>query len=303
MPSHPITSLVAIILCLAMVGCGSDYQAMTDSVNSDVFTSDPASTAEATGTTLVAAANESLPDVRHAALANRKIIYNTSIGLVVKSYPAFESKLPGLVSVHGGFVASNQTQRKFQNEQSGTWIVRIPVDQYSAFLDGVHSLGFAESRKENAQDVTEEFVDIEARIKNKKQLEARVISILDERSGKLVDVLEIERELSRVREEIERMEGRIRYLADRTSLATVTINCREQQEYQPATAPSLANRIKEAWSDSIGAMRFAGGNLLVASVALLPWAVLLTVFGWVAYRITRRYWQPGSAIRSAIQQT
>ena len=134
--------------------------------------------------------------------------------------------MPELVNKHGGFVASSDTDRTYNDRQTGTWVIRIPVDSYSAFLRGVSVLGFAESRSENAQDVTEEYVDVEARIKNKSKLEERIITMLEERTGKLSDVLEIERELSRVREEIERMEGRLRFLKDRTSLC-LSGNCRE----------------------------------------------------------------------------
>ncbi|NND97856.1 MAG: DUF4349 domain-containing protein [Pirellulaceae bacterium] len=189
-------------------------------------------------------------------------------------------------------MASNDTQRRYNDNQSGTWVIRVPVTQYSAFLNGVHALGFAESRTENAQDVTEEFVDIQARINNKKKLESRIVSMLEDRTGKLSDVLEIERELSRVREDIERMEGRLRFLRDRTSLATVTIHCREQQHYEPAKTPTLGSRITLAWSDSIGAMRFAGENLLVAAIALMPWLVLMGSLLWVILRSTRRWWRP-----------
>ncbi|NND97044.1 MAG: DUF4349 domain-containing protein, partial [Pirellulaceae bacterium] len=71
------------------------------------------------------------------AALNRKIIYNTTIGLVVENYRTFESDMPALVATHGGFIASNDTQRRYNDNQSGTWVIRVPVTQYSAFLNGV----------------------------------------------------------------------------------------------------------------------------------------------------------------------
>ncbi|QDT13574.1 DUF4349 domain-containing protein [Planctomycetes bacterium K23_9] len=298
---------VFLIVCFAVAGCGPhEYQDATASISSDEsfatheFRSSTETAADsAVMAELVTLSESDAPQVRFATAQNRKIIYNTSIGLVVTSYRDFESRLPILVAEFGGYVANNQTNRTFRDQQAGTWTVRVPVDRYTAFLNGVSALGFAEQRNENAQDVTEEFVDIEARIKNKKQLEERVLSILNDRAGKLADILEVERELSRVREAIERMEGRMRYLADRTSLATVTINCREEQEYQPASAPTLAKRISQAWSESIGAMQLAGSNLLVALIALFPWAVLFLIGGWMLLRIGKRWW-PWLEIRRAV---
>jgi len=223
---------------------------------------------------------------------NRKIIYNSSIGLVVEDYREFESNFPGLVAQHGGFVANNKTDRQYNDSQHGMWVVRVPVSQYSDFLAGIDGLGFAESRHENAQDVTEEYVDVEARIKNKKVLETRIVKMLEERSGKLTDVLQIERELSRVREEIERMEGRIRYLADQTSLATVTVNCREEKEYVPAAAPTLVSRMTHSWSGSLATMRHVFEEILITLIAMIPWLVLFSGLLLVSVKLARLWWRP-----------
>ena len=233
------------------------------------------------------------PDpAKSAAAQQRKIIYTTSVTLVVKDYQDFEVRIAELVDQHGGFVMNAETQRRYSDQQSGTWTVRVPVDRYAAFLTAATSLGFAESRRENAQDVTEEFVDVEARIRNKRELEKRIITMLEERTGKLADVLEIERELSRVREEIEVMEGRLRYLTDRTSLATITINCREQQEeYIPVEAPTFADRIQQSWQQSLDSLTATAQNLAVVFVAMVPWMIVfslpLIVFA-AAFRFSRR---------------
>jgi hypothetical protein len=281
-----------LLVCLVMAGCGgSEYQDSAASVGSAQTFLESEHTADSViAAKQVSGSDSDASQVRFATAVNRKIIYDTSIGLVVSNYADFESRIPILVAEFGGFVANNRTNRTYRNQQSGTWTIRVPVDRYSEFLNGVSALGFAETRNENAQDVTEEFVDIEARIKTKRQLEDRVLSILEDRAGKLTDILEVERELSRVREEVERMEGRMRYLSDRTSLATVKINCREERKYEPAAAPSLGNRISQAWSDSIGAMKLAASNLLVAGIALFPWMVLFAAGGWVIFRVGKRVW-------------
>lgn len=211
----------------------------------------------------------------NAVADNRRIIYDTTVGLVVDDYQRFETRLPPLVARYGGFIASSDTDRRYNHRQSGTWVVRIPVASYSDFLIGITAFGFAESIHEDAHDVTEESVDIEARIKNKRKLEARIVALLEERAGKLADILEIERELSRVREEIERMEGRLRFLHDRTSLATVTISVREQKEYQPAEAPTLASRIYSAGAGSLRLLRAAVENIVIALIAMIPWLVVI----------------------------
>ena len=292
--------LLLLAFVMGAVGCGSDQQ-LANHVASVAADSEMVSVAveqpnEVVATTLVAAPGGTA--AAKSADLKRKIIYNTTIGLVVDDYQKFESALPNLVGQLGGFIASSNTRRNHNDSQSGDWTIRVPAAQYSALIQGVDALGFAESRRENAQDVTEEFVDVQARIKNKKALESRVLGILDDRSGKLADVLEIERELSRVREEIERMEGRLRYLSERTSLATVTIHCREQKEYQPVAAPTFIARVGDAWTTSITLLKRTIESFAVVAVSILPWMLLFSVLGVAIYRggnrLHRRMTKPAS---------
>ncbi len=108
----------------------------------------------------------------------------------------------------------------------------------------MRKLGQVTKIAEATDDVTEEYIDVEARLANSKRLEERIVELLEERSGKLADILEIERELARVRETIERIEGQLRYLSNQTSLATITIELREQKDYVPPEPISFASQSK-----------------------------------------------------------
>ena len=107
------------------------------------------------------------------------------------------------------------------------------MEQFDSFVDSIVALGELERNNRTSQDVTEQYYDIEARIKNKRVEEQTLNKILQERSGKLEDVLKIEIELSRVRGEIEQLEGKIRVLENLSSLATLTLNVRERDKYAP----------------------------------------------------------------------
>lgn len=204
----------------------------------------------------------------------RRIVYNTTLALIVEEYSAFETSFLESVDQHGGFVAKSETNRAFQDRQSGVWVARVPVEEYSSFVAEVVQLGFAETRIENADDITSEFVDIQARIRNNEELEKRIITMLEERTGKLSDVIEIERELSRVREEVERMQGRLRVMEDQSSLATITVRVREEREYVPAKAPTLRTRLASSWGGSLSTLRHTGEGFLVFFVGAVPWLVV-----------------------------
>lgn len=286
-----------LVVLLLITGCGpqsNQFSTKLDVISEQAVQEQPASYALAQtpnrGPDFDEADTESLDADQSGenAETKRRIVYNTHLSLVVKEYATFESKLPALVDQHGGFISNSETNRRYNNRQSGEWVARIPVANYVAFLQGVTGLGFAESRTEDAQDVTEEFVDVEARIRNNKKLEERIITMLEERTGKLSDVLEIERELSRVREEIERMEGRLRVLSDRSALATITIQCREEKEYVPPAAPTFSSRIQKSWSQSINAMKQTGENIVIAAIAILPWLLVIGVLILVSVAVGRR---------------
>ena len=225
-----------------------------------------------------------------ATATGRKIIYVAQISLVVEDFSKLESELPQLVKQFGGYLADTTIDRTQGAYRTGQWMVRIPVEYYEEFLLRLEQLGIPEHRTQTAQNVSEEFVDLEARIANKQKLEQRILQLVEDRDGKIKDVIEVERELARVREEIERMEGRLRYLANHAALSTVTINVREEKDYVPPQAPSFTSRIGTAWTNSTQNLLKFGKNTVVELVAFSPWLViwiplmLVACWGWKRLR-------------------
>jgi hypothetical protein len=222
------------------------------------------------------------------APAERKIVYQANLRLVVTDFANLESEVSRIVREHDGYLANASIDRTSGEQRSGNWQARIPTDRFDSFLEAASKLGVPESRAQTAQDVTEEFVDLEARISNQKRLEERILQLLDQKEGAIKDVIAVEQELARVRGEIERMEGRLRFLSNRAELTTVAIFAREQRDYVPPQAPTFASRISETWSDSLLSLRDFGANAVVALVGLAPWLVILAVLGILPYRYARR---------------
>ena len=134
-----------------------------------------------------------------------------------------------------------------------------------------------------AQDVSEEFVDLTARVANGQRLEDRLVELLRTRTGKLQDVLTVERELARIREEIERMEGRLRFLKTSAQLSTLSINLFEPPPLV-ASHPGysvLAEAFKSAWRNFVG--------ILAGGIASLGFIAPILVLGWGAVVVAKRY--------------
>jgi hypothetical protein len=207
--------------------------------------------------------------------------------LVVENFAETDRRIQSLTEEFGGFLAEFREDRTYGDRRAGRWVVRTPVARFHEFLDRVVSLGVPETRQIDAQDVTEEYVDLEARLANKRKLESRILDLLEKQTGEIKDVIAVETELARVREEIERMEGRLRYLANRVELTTITISAREDVNYVPPEAPTFTGKVKTTWSHSLAALGTAAEGVALFVVAAFPWlavlaVVILPILFWIA---------------------
>jgi predicted nuclease with TOPRIM domain len=177
--------------------------------------------------------------------------------------------------------------------------VRVPVERYKEFLAAVRELGEVRSITSDSKDVTAEFFDVDARVRNKQREEERLLKLLEEATGKLNDILEVERELSRVRGEIEQLQGRLRVLKDLTSLTTIDIRIDEIKDYVPESpeGPSYWTRVRRAFSNSISELVAAAQAVSIAIVAAAPWLGVALVFVLLilfVVKIIRWFWRRSS---------
>lgn len=222
--------------------------------------------------------------------AGRQVIYRASISLHVDSFAKTDEKIATLVKDSGGYISQSGEDRSYGAQRGGRWTVRVPADKFFIFLDAVGQLGVTDRRDVQSQDVSEEFVDLEARLKNKQALESRLLELVAKRGDEIKDVLALETELSRVREEIERMQGRLRYLNDRVTLTTVEITASERTDYQPPQA-TLAGRIRNTFWLSLDNLRQFAEELLIAITAIAPWAVVGVLILLPLAAIVRHRWR------------
>ena len=221
--------------------------------------------------------------------SDRKIVYNSTVRMVLKktSLEKFETDIEALIKKHSAY-KSNGTFKLNQGEnRSGTWEIRVPADQYSAFLAAVKTLGVPEEVQENTKDVTAQYVDLEARIANQKRLEERILDVLGEVKGRISDVLQVEQQLARVRETIERLEGQMRVLKDKVTMATLTVYVREDKDYVPPQALSFGDSIGEMWGKSIDALVTFAKGIVLFLVAISPWLLVIVPLVYFLYRFLR----------------
>jgi hypothetical protein len=230
----------------------------------------------------------SLGDVRATdSVATSMIIRTGQASIQVDSLDAGVVRVRQLAQRVGGFIANTSVQAGRDQVHSATLEIKLPATHFDDAVSGLAPIGKLESVNVSAEDVGEEYVDVSARVANAHRLEQRLIDILDRRTGKLSDVLAVERELARVREEIERYEGRLRYLRSRTALSTLAVTVHEPFPVvgQTGSGSALGEAVHQAWRNFIG---FIAG-LIAALGTLLPLAVVLGALAWLGWRLRGRF--------------
>lgn len=166
--------------------------------------------------------------------------------------------------------------------------LRVPSARFDEAVNGLSPIGKVESVNVTVQDVGEEYVDVGARVANARRLEQRLVDLLAHRTGKLADVLSVERELARVREEIERYEGRMRYLRTQASVSTLSVSIHEPYPIvaeRPGTHP-MRDAFVQAWRNVIGVT----AGMISALGVILPLGLVIGILIFVGRR-----WLPSRA--------
>jgi hypothetical protein len=162
-------------------------------------------------------------------------------------------------------------------------------------VSGLKALGHVDSESQGGQDVTSQYVDLQARLGNARNTEKRLTDLLNQRTGKLSDVLQVEQELDRVRGEIEQMEAQRKTMANQVTFATLSLTVSEEYKAQleavpPTTGMRLRNGAVEGYRGMVDGIVGVILFLLSSGPSLLLWGAVLFFPARGAWRMMRRRW-------------
>lgn len=264
--------LIACLFLCFLFSCDSnpqsDYQ-MTEKNYGD---------APATSRNSNAPVNEMRPS---DIMSKRKIIRTGDVKFKVNSLEKSTKIIQALTQKCNGFIASmNQNNSNYL--ASNVLSVRVPIDQFDYFLFQMKEEAlYADYIRVNAKDVTEEFIDIEQRLKNKKEVQRRYIEILQNKAKTVEDVLAAEEKIRVIQEEIESREGRLRYLKDNIALSTIDIEMYQEIEQVEAAVVYEKGFLAKAKDGFVNGWNFIL-ELLVGLINI--WPVLLIVSLLIVFR-------------------
>ena len=284
-----IALLVVCIALVAATGCtslspgsstSSQGSPMSDNgvrYQSEAKMSYAGSAAPMAVPTMASTADETGPGIE------TKIIKTASISLEVTDVPGAVETLKNIAAQKGGYLSSTNVQKGYNDRLTGSVVIRIPQAEFENALNGVKAIGTVKSSSTQGQDVTEEYVDLQAQ-KTSYQNQLAQYNAIMKQSTKIEDIIKVQQQIDRVQTELNRLEGRLRYLNSRIDLSTITVSLQEPEPVGGDTGHNFITTINEGIAGFIGMI----DAIIIIFFTLLP----LIILGAIGYGIYR--WKKGN---------
>lgn len=231
-------------------------------------------------------------ETKEVEVEERKIIYTANLRLEVKEYQQAVDEIESQVADFNGYIVDSSTYGSSEESStSGHITARIPQERFQEFIQLVEEgAGKLLESNVSGQDVTEEYVDLESRLKSKRVVEERLLSFM-EKAEKTEDLLTISSDLAKVQEEIEQVTGRMNYLRNKADLATVQIDIEENNVNITGMSEDELNtwaRTKQQFLKSINTILAVLSGLFVFIAGNLPILIPLGVIALVVWLVVKR---------------
>ena len=218
------------------------------------------------------------------------IAQTASLSIVATNYDEASAAIERLAAAHGGYVEKLTAKAQTGSARELSAALRIPAKQLDGFLADLRKLGHVDGESRENEEVSAQYVDLDARLRSARASEQRLIELLGTRTGKLSDVLDAERELARIRGEIESMQGQDAVLVHRVGYATVQVELSEEYRERLNTT-SKGTKIWNALVEGYGNLEDGAVAMLIFLLAYGPsilfWLAVLMLLAWVVWRLLR----------------
>ena len=222
---------------------------------------------------------------------NRMIIHQASLSVNVKELDKAQANIEQKVAQYGGYIVESNVYQEDDQTSSGNMVVRIPEKHFEKFLaDAEGQAAKVIERTVTGQDVTEQYVDLQSRVKSKRAVEERLLAFMS-KAQKTEDLLKISADLAKVQEEIEVMVGKMKYLENQTSFSTVELLMYENKVIVPEIESKELNtweKTKKQLATSTNSLLATGSALIVFFIGNLPVLLILTLIGLGVYWFVRK---------------
>lgn len=211
----------------------------------------------------------------------------SQLTLISRDFDKARGAIEDILKSHHGYLGQLDVAAPADGPRFLTTTLRVPADQLDPTLAEIKKLGQVESESQSGEDVTRQSVDLDARLANARNTEQRLTALLHDRTGKMTDVLAVEKEIDRVRGEIEQQEAEKKTLRNRVTFATLNVTLREASKAQ-LSPHSTWDRFRNAGADGYASLRAGVVGVLVF---LLAYGPSLLLWGAVSFFVLSFVWK------------
>lgn len=275
--------IIPMIFILSLAACSGEKSQESGS-NSKMADSKSNQSADSSALTSEKS-SEDAPVSKETTAPNGMVIYQAELQLRVKNFESTISRLEHRATALGGYVVQSNVAKEGKEQINGTITIRIPQKYFQTFMkDAEGTAAEVIDRHVTGQDVSEEYVDLESRLKSKRAVEARLMDFMKS-AAKTEDLLKISSDLSAVQEEIERIEGRMKYLQNQTQYSTITVSLYENKVVVPNLDKKLNTweRTKKQFVSSTNTLLAVISGLVVFFIGNLPVFLILAILGAIIF--------------------
>jgi hypothetical protein len=240
------------------------------------------------------ASNKNISSIQ---IQDRMVVKSGQIQIEADNYDGILNEIIKLTGEYKGFVNNSTSSLTPASKKQGSINVRIPAASFDEFVRKIAGLGKVMSENISSHDITDEFIDVQARLNTQKELEKRLLDLLNSKAGNLSDVIDVEEKLSDVRSKIESAEGKINLLKNQAEYSTLQINIFEPSILNTSSGGGFFYEIGQSISKGLTGFTEVTGGLIAGLIAFTP----VIIFFVILFFIVRRLWRKRKLNKVAIQ--
>lgn len=228
-------------------------------------------------------------EAERKATTERMVIHQVQLQVLVQDLDQAQASIEKKVAQYAGYIVESNMYRESETEKAGQLVIRIPDKDFQTFLrETEEEVIEVLERTISGEDVTEQYVDLEARLQSKRVVEKRLLSFLED-AKKTEDLLQISNDLANIQEEIETITGKMKFLKNQTDYSTITIYMQEDSIQKIAEKPlNTWGKTKKQLAASTNFLLSAGSGLAVFLIGNLPIFIIVLMMGLVLLYFIRR---------------
>ena len=225
----------------------------------------------------------------NAVAAKPMVARTAQLTLIVKDFESSQKRLEEILQRHGGYVGQMTTSAPEGSDRKFSATLRVPANQLDAVIAEVKALGRVESESQSGEEVTAQYIDLQARLTNARNTEQRLTELLRRQTGKLDEVVTVEEKISEVREEIERMEAEQKSLSQRVDFGTLSVSFSEERKTQlQVMPPSVGTQFHNA---AVEGYRSVVDGIVSLLIFLMSWGPSLLIWAAALFFPARFAWR------------